>query len=351
MSERIKDLLGDVADGIEPGDRLAAIRSATADSGRPTGRGWWAAGGVGLIAASVVTAMALTTGGVPNSDPEPAAPAPTRTATTLTDGPRPGQVPAQVAIYFVGETPAGPRLFSEERSVNGDDVDSRLVSAVQVALGRAQDGSPRPPLDPDYRVPWPAGTVGYAESDDATGELVVTLSSSRGPAADYLRRRGDLTTEEAALAVEQLVRTAQGVDGRAAPVRFLLDGQPTDQVLGVPTSEPLAAGPDLAVLAHVSIAFPPEGRTVDNDQPFTVTGRGNSFEGTIVTRIQRWEGTYVVDQKPTIAGWLEDRLFPFEVTFDLTDVPPGDYVVISQTDDPSGEGKFDTDTRRITIVD
>jgi hypothetical protein len=82
-----------------------------------------------------------------------------------------------------------------------------------------------------------------------------------------------------------------------------------------------------------------------------VKGVGNSFEGTIVTRIQRWEGTYVVDQKPTIAGTYEDRLFPFEVTFDLTDVAPGDYVVISQTDDPSGAGMFDTDTRRITIVD
>ena len=40
----IKDLLHEVTDGVEPGDRLDAIRSATTDVRRP-GRGWWAAGG------------------------------------------------------------------------------------------------------------------------------------------------------------------------------------------------------------------------------------------------------------------------------------------------------------------
>jgi len=149
-----------------------------------------------------------------------------------------------------------------------------------------------------------------------------------------------------------VIRTAQGGFGHGRiPVQLLLNGARTDQVLGVPASEPLSAGSDLEVLAHVSISNPSEGQEVDNDRPFTVKGVGNSFEGNIVTRIQRWEGTYIVDQEATIAGTYEDRLFPFEVTFDLTDVAPGDYVVISQTDDPSGAGMFDTDTRRITIVD
>lgn len=40
----------------------------------------------------------------------------------------------------------------------------------------------------------------------------------------------------------------------------------------------------------------------DNDEPPVVQGT-NSFEGNVVTRVQRWEGTYVVDQKPAIAGW------------------------------------------------
>ena len=76
-----------------------------------------------------------------------------------------------------------------------------------------------------------------------------------------------------------------------------------------------------------------------------------SFEGNIVTRLRTFEGRDVIAPQPAIAGTYEDRLFPFEVTFDLADVAPGDYVVISRTDDPSGEGRFDTDTRRITVVD
>jgi hypothetical protein len=112
-----------------------------------------------------------------------------------------------------------------------------------------------------------------------------------------------------------------------------------------------ATAPDLDVLAHVSLSDPSEGQVVDNDEPLVVRGRANSFEGNVVTRIQRWEGTFIVDEVPAIAGWEQNRLYPFEVTFDLTDVPPGDYVVISRTDDPSGEGRFHTDSRRITVVD
>ena len=42
-------------------------------------------------------------------------------------------------------------------------------------------------------------------------------------------------------------------------MQFLLDGNPIDQVLGVPTSEPLANAPQLDVLAHVNITAPEQG--------------------------------------------------------------------------------------------
>ncbi len=341
--ERIRDLLHEVADGVEPGDRLDAIRAATG-RGRRTARGWWAAGGVALVAASVVTAFALTTGGAPQpKEPDPAEPSPTAPTSsappTATD---PGST--TVAVYYVGDTPDGPRLYREFRRVQGN----ALGAAVAAAVGQDPDGRLLAPLDPDYRSPWPAMTSAGASVDAQQDLITVQLG---GDVEGSLHDRGGLSEDEAALAVEQLVRTAQGAVGRRLPVRFLLFGDPTDQVLGVPASEPLTVGSDLAVLAHVSISDPSEGTEVDNDEPFTVTGVGNSFEGNIVTRIQRWEGTYVVDQKPAIAGTYEDKLFPFEVTFDLTGVPPGDYVVISQTDDPTGEGRFHTDSRRITIVD
>ena len=55
-----------------------------------------------------------------------------------------------VAVYFVGDTAAGPRLYRELRS--DLDPDSRVVLAIDAALrGDA--------LDPDYRSPWPEGVV------------------------------------------------------------------------------------------------------------------------------------------------------------------------------------------------
>ena len=332
-ADTIKDLLHEVTDAIEPGDRLDAIRAATADSGRRTYRGWWTAGGVGLVAASVVTALALSTGGGPRgSEPGPAEES---TATSTPTEPNPATSRA-VPVYFVGDTPSGPRLYREFQRGTGP------MSAETFALDAALSGAS---LDPDYRSLWPQGAVSGAY--EMHEELItVTLEG------DLHDRPPGMTEAEARLAIEQVIRTAQGSFGQGRiPVQLLLNDARTDQVLGVPTSEPLAAGSDLEVLAHVSISNPSEGLLVDNDRPFTVKGVGNSYEGNVVTRIQRWEGTHVVDQKPTIAGTYEDRLFPFEVTFDLTGVAPGDYVVISQTDDPSGGGMFDTDTRRITVVD
>ena len=337
MTDRIKDLLGEVADGVEPGDRLDAIRSATASEGR-TGRGWWAAGGVGLLAASVVTALALSTGGTPQgSDPAGTADADDRR--------RPDPIPDRgpVARPWRSTTSATPRpgLGSTASSGRAHRADSDGLSAT-----RRRPLQRSPPLDPDYRSLWPDGRHLRCVRDANEELITVTLEG------DLHDRPPGMTEAEARLAIEQVIRTAQGSFGQGRiPVQLLLNDARTDQVLGVPTSEPLAAGSDLEVLAHVSISNPSEGLLVDNDRPFTVKGVGNSYEGNVVTRIQRWEGTYVVDQKPTIAGTYEDRLFPFEVTFDLTGVAPGDYVVISQTDDPSGAGCFHIDTRRITVVD
>lgn len=329
--QRIRDLLHEVAEGIEPGDRLDAIRSATAPAGRRTG--WWAAGGVSLVAASVVTALALSTGGTPRSqDPDPAEPTPTTVETSTP----PALENLDVWVYYAGETPDGQRLYRELRSRAATDPLDAAVDALSMA-----------PADPDYVSLWPAAAIYGATFDGIGDDGQISVEVDR----TYALRPDALTVAQAELAVEQVVRTLQAATRSTAGVRFYADGSPIKQVLGVPTTEPLRAGSDLAVLAHVSISDPSEGTEVDNDEPFTVAGLGNSFEGNIVTWIQRWEGTDVVDEEPAIAGTYEDRLFPFEVTFDLTDVPPGDYVVSSRTDDPSGEGRFHTDSRRITIVD
>lgn len=351
--QKIRDLLHEVADGVEPGERLDAIRAASGV--RRPGRGWWTAGGVAVVAASVVTALALTMGGTPRStEPRPAeqvttpAPAPDRSGSWQERKERleemrraaeaeNGGSTTTVAAYYAGDTPDGLRLYREFRRVDADD-----------AFGAAAAALSLPPEDPDYANLWPADAI-QTVSFDGTGDdgvIGVTVDPT------HRGRPAGMTEVEAALAVEQVVRTVQAAARARAAVQFFSGGNPIDQVLGVPTSEPLAAGSDLAVLAHVSLSDPSEGLLVDNDEPFTVTGVGNSFEGNIVTRIQRLSGVVeVVAEEPAIAGTYEDRLFPFEVTFDLTAVPPGDYLVVSRTDDPSGEGRVHLDDRRITVVD
>jgi hypothetical protein len=168
------------------------------------------------------------------------------------------------------------------------------------------------------------------------------------------RTRPDgVSEEQAAIAVEQVIYTAQAALQQGRPgVQLLLDGQRTDQVLGVPTAEPLANGPVLQTLALVSISSPSEGETVSGGT-LEVSGVANSFEANVIVRIQRWEGTEVVLQEPiTAEGWMGEQLFPFEGTLDLSDVPPGEYLLIASTDDPSGgaEGPGPhTDTRRIVV--
>lgn len=328
--QMIRQLVHEVADGVEPGDRLDAIRAAT---GRRTHRGWWVAGGAALVAASVVTALALTTGDAPQTRaPDPASPAPGTTAAENSSCCR------TVPVYFVGDTPAGPRLYRELNAGNRLD-----QSAETFALNAAMAGDA---LDPDYRSPWPEGSA-------VEGYLMATESPIRlNLVGDVHDRPDGMTAADARLAVEQVVRTAQAVfDNGRLPVRFLVDNQPTDQVLGLPASDPINVRPDLDVLAHVSLTTPSEGQVVDNDGGLVVEGMANSFEGTVVIRLQRWEGTAVVAQVPTIAGSGGTGLFPFIERINVFDVPPGDYVVIAQTDDPSGAGMVDTDTRRITIVD
>lgn len=344
MSDRITDLLHAVADDVEPDDRLDAIRAEIGV--RRPGRGWWAAGGAGLVAASVVAALVLTTGGGPGTDPVPAEPGPSRT--TPTQAPRPDQVSEGVPVYFVGDTPDGARLFRETRYVDAGYGGDALSGVVNLALGRASDGSPRPPLDPDYRVPWPEGVAGTAALDQQAGIIAITLSVLTG-GSEALRDRGGLSAHEATLAIEQLVRTVQDVTGSQAPVRFSIDGRPTDQVLGVPTTEPVAGGPDLGVVAPVSLTEPREGLRVDNDESIIVRGTTFAADGAVTTRIQSREGTFVAAEQVDRVGLANEGPVSFTATFTLGELPPGDYVVISEVTDPSGS--LTTDTRRITVVD
>ena len=329
---RIRDLLHEVADDTEPGDRLDAIRTATAPAGRRTRRGWWVAGAAGLVAASVVTAFALSTGGAPQTTgPDPAGPPPT-SATTVTDGQGTSR---PVHVYFVGDTAAGPRLFRELRS--DLDPDSRVVLGIHAALGGDA-------LDPDYRSPWPEGVVLRQWSSGPDGIMV----SLEGAPVD---RPADMTEEDARLALEQLVRTAQAVSGRGkVPVDVQIEQQVTDTVLGVPTTAPLTGSPDLDVLAPVSLSEPAEGAVVRRADLITVDGEAVSADGRVSLQVKKpREGAAAVFGGQYDLVPSDGPLAPFSVDFSYEGLQPGEYDVVATVE--NSDGTTDSDTRRITVVD
>lgn len=350
--DRLTELLHEVADRVEPDDRLDAIRDATSGGSRRTPWAWWAAGGAGLVAASVITALALTTGGTPQGGgPEPAPPAGSTSSPTpdgkreRTDDQRRSRVQKLDAmrraadgmrtIYYVGDTPDGPRLFLESRETG-------LVDPIDAATEGLRLG----PLDPDHRSPWPADAIDAVHFDGIgdEGEIGVVVNQA------YRDRPADVTPEEAALAVEQVVRTFQTALDVSAPVRFYVEDGPVDSVLGVPTSEPVTPAPDLDVLSPISLLEPVEGQQVDNDEgrlPMRALAR--SDDSALTTRIQRWEATYVVVQRRDRLEPDSNGLTELSATFDLQDAPPGDYAVISEVRGP--DGVLISDTRRFTVVD
>ena len=376
---RLRRLLDDAVSDIEPRDALHDIRSAAHSPHRPqetsmasstrsrqtrssqtrssqtrsrqarSNGSWTYAFSGALLAAAVIAAVFLLVGnplgddgsdtpvaGDPGrdrdkpgkgKDDDPDAPT-SSPSEDPTSGSGTGGTEGTGAVYYVGITPAGPKLYREfQRAEAADDL-ARAVTLLQ-----------RAPLDPDYLPMWPEGSLADASYD---GDVIrVSITSP-----DYRAAPEGVDQPIARAAVESVIYTLQGAVQDRAPVQFLLDGNPVDQVYGVPTSEPLAHGPVLETLSKVSITEPSQGSTHSGE--LTFTGVGNSFEANFPWRLVSSDGETVAEGSVMSDGWMEEKLFPWEATLDVSGLEPGTYTLVVQTDDPSGgaEGDgADVDTR------
>ena len=254
--EDLTTLLHEAVEHVEPTDRLAAIRQQTA--GRP-------GAGAGTPSAAC-------------SPPPPWSPASPSPCGRPDPGPGPSNDPTAietptsgthaVAAYYLGQTPAGLRLFREfHQRIGAATLDEALAEV-----------SARPD-DPNYSTLWVPGGLGPA-----------TVRGRRRRRSVDDRRPG-MSATEAELSIQQVVYTLQAAAGARLPVLFLSDGDPIDTVYGVPTSEPLANAPQLDVLALVSISNPVEGRVVEDS--FSADGVASSFEGTVPWELQDADGNVV----------------------------------------------------------
>lgn len=313
----------------------------TFPSPRPRVRRW--AGAVAVVVASSLTLAAC-------SDPDDAEPTSAETGEpTGTPSPSSAEEPTSeptsgptsepsepsgtaVPVYLVGDGPGGrPVLFREFHRVTGDP----LLEAARLVAGGGE------PLDPDYRTMWPQVEISSVSATD--GVLLVQI-----PSDAFTERPDGMSRRGAKLALQQLVYTLQGVQQERVPV-LVKRGGSDFRLFGLPTDVQHEAASALRTLNLVNITSPAEGDTVTGDK-LTVTGVANSFEASGPCRLLAG-GQEVALEGYQSEGWMEDRLFPFEVELPLTGVT-GEVVVQCETDDPSGgaEGHGPAiDTKTITV--
>ncbi len=321
----LRRLFAETAADIRPLGTLDDIRNRT-EKVDPMTRSWF----LPSIAAAAV--MAFVIGGAfwitQRSDDSTPGPSGTPTA-TVTTAPT---VERSVPVYYAGEAAPGTRLFREFQRMTLCEAPQCLPGA---ALKAAVTGTPE---DADYRSLWPAGTQ-VGEFTQSADLLTVDLGG------DVHDRPAGMTASDAELAVQQVIFTAQAAVGKGRlPVKFLLGGQPTDMILGVPTAEPLAAADDLDVLAPVQISSPTNGQKVKAGK-ITVTGVAAAFEANVT-----WElfvgGDAVVDTGFATAQEC-CTLSPY--SFELT-LAPGTYTLVVHDEDMSGEGRpVNQDTKEIVV--
>lgn len=273
-----------------------------------------------LLAASLVVLVGCGDDGTASDQRPASGPAKHHQGKSGDDSPSgsadPGTEQATVPVYFVGDTPQGPRLYREFRKIDGGD-------PAAAALTLAASGSP---LDPDYRTLLPAGTFGGITQDE---HIVVPL-----PDDSWTRLPDGMSEKEGLLAIQQIVYTVQGVLQTRSPVEFVDSSGASTQIFGFASEDAFPAADPIKTLALVNVTTPEQGGAVSGGT-LDASGVSSSFEATTPWEIRDSSGTVVAKGSATAEGWM-DKLYPWEAQVDVSGLDPGDYTFVASTDDPSG---------------
>jgi hypothetical protein len=372
--ERVHDLLHDAVRDIDPPDRLDSIRARTRVRSIRRRRTWFLGAGAAVIATAATVATVAVVGGLPGTEqasgpgfaggtpggaasstvttpPAPSTASGSPTEQAATDDPSSDVASSDptatagaesgtqaLPVYYAGETSYGLRLFREFHRTQLDGQDPISAALTQAVSTKPDDG--------DYRTDWPAGTrVEEVNLDDSGSHTVVTVHLAND-ATDLRQRPEQMSREQARLALQQLVYTAEAAAQSQLRMSFVVEGEPADTVLGVDTAQPVTEADQVEVVALVWIIDPPEGAKLTT--PFTVSGLANAFEATVHWELSQ-DGTVV--KHGTTTAKQAFVMAPYEFT--VKSVPPGDYTLTVTDDDPTGgtEGPgVSVDTKSITVL-
>lgn len=332
--EALRRLLGDAVAGVRPTDRLGEIRRRTRRRSGRSRRWLPVVAGAGVATAAVVGGVVLL-GQLGNDEPAPAA-----------QPERDLQLVQATAVYFVGDTELGPRLFREFQSVPVAD----RTGTVERALARVEPAGG--PVDPDYRTLWPDSS--FAGVDLADDRVTIELADSAA-----LERPAGVSNREAWIGIQQVVYTAEASLGESLPVAFEYDGAPARRVLGVEVQAVVERDRQYDVMSPVNISDPDEGMVVDGD---VLHARGTRTD---LAAEVRWTVEPVLgeDEKGlAFGGPTTTRLesgdpgdmggLAWVVDVDVSALRPGDYVFsasVRSTGQASDSPAGFSDTRTFTI--
>lgn len=330
--DALRRLLGEAVSDVRPADRLGEIRRRTQRRTR-RGRRWLpVVAGAGVATAAVVGGVVLL-GRLGSDDPGPAA------------GPATSPDTHAAAIYFVGDTALGPRLFREFQSVPRADEEATLA----LALDRVEPSGG--PADPDYRTVWPEASFAGARVD----EDGVTIELA---ADEALRRPAGVSNREAWIGIQQVVYTAGASVGQALPVAFEYDDAPAEQVLGIEVGRLVERDRQHDVVSPVNISDPDEGAIVEGEvlrARGTRTDTNGRLSWKVVSANDPYEeGLGVGGLATPFSPGADDEAdaLAWSIVVDLATLGPGDYVfsvhtrTTGQTSD--SPARF-VDTRTFTV--
>lgn len=346
--DRLRGLLSDAVCDIEPENRLEELRASVRPSPRVVPmsrpRSWYAAAGIvataaviGIVAYLTSVAGEKATDLGPATDSGTAAPSTTATDPAAIQGPG-SSTKAQarpLTVYFLGHGPQGDVLYREALPVTYGQ--KPLALAVSSLMDR--------PTDPDYRTGWYPGTLVSASAKHG----VVRVELGPIPAG----RPASMSQRTAYETVQQAVYTFQGATGRRdIKVQFLRHGWPAPAVLGVPTTHPVGPGPVGDVLSRMIIGSPSDGQLVQAGR-LVVTGTNNDVKGRLTIRLVRksssGENTVLTRSGAADGFGNRDRMYPWRVVLDTSDLPPGPYTLVATNDDPGRRGDPATDARVVVL--